>query len=428
VSTHQTVQQNLTPRPGQKQYYSALWWVFIVLVFISPTIIGSIGAVGALLPAFLAAPLLFSPSMRLLVRRQWGILVFPAVFIVLAVIFALNADQPSDMVFIFNFTALPLAVPAYVLARRFGGSDWPLIIVTLALVGTALGVLFGAFDIWVAGAKRAAGFANNPNMYAHVALLFGFIALSGAFMLKSRWRYLYLAGPFLGIAASILSGSRGTMLAVPVLVVVCALYLFTRPEGKKRVAGGLLAAILLSGAGLFWFAPSDGRLERAAGVQSIITEILQGGSATERGTKIRLAVYNGAWQAFLQSPIIGHGWAGAIPTAIKLSDRPRLARAASSFPHMHNDFLGFAAAAGLFGILSYFSMLAAPFSGLRRTDRFFAHRLYISALLVAAYIIYGFFDAPMGYDIGINTFVFVTAIVAGAFREPDGEQSGTGGA
>ena len=405
--------------PSVQRNYLLLWWVFIVLVFVSPAIIGSIGAIAAFVPVLMALPLLFHNTSRRELRGQWGIWVFPVAFVVLAVIFVLNANQPGDMVFVLNFVALPLCVPAFLLARRHAGGNWLLVIAALALSGTVLGAAIGAYDIWVTGARRAAGFANNPNMYAHIVLLFGFMSFSGVFLSKNPWRFVFLVGPFLGVAASILAGSRGTLLAVPFLIVVMLIYLFTRPEGKKWVAGGLLALTLMSVGGLAAFSPDDGRLERAIGAQSIITEVLQRGSSTDRGTKIRLAVYSGAWQAFLQSPIIGHGWAAAIPKAIELSNRPRLARAASSFPHMHNDFLGFAAAGGLFGILVYFAMLAAPVFGLRRSDRFFAHRLYVLTLLIVAYVIYGLFDAPMGYDIGVNTFVFMTAILAGTFREPE---------
>ncbi|GEM_PF-2212120 len=404
---------------------SAIWWLVLVLLLVAPVSFGSVGSGASLVAAMLALFLVFPAPLRQIIRQETGLLIFLVVFVVLSLMFLINTKEPSDMRFVFNFIALPLSVPVYLLARRHAGGPWPLVIINIALLGTFLGTVFGALNVGVSGMARASGMFNNPNMYAHIILLFGFMTLPGLFLSRSRWRIIYLSGPFLGVLGTILSGSRGTLLAVPVLALFALIYLLNQPGGLKWLIRGGLISVLVMGLGMAAFLVRDVKLPRVGETFSVIAEVVSTGTSKQWGTQIRIDLYKGAWRAFTESPIVGHGWANTpAKSAEQLTGRRPAtgvlnSKIAARWPHVHNDFLGFAAAAGIFGMFSYLALLAAPFTNLKRKDAFFGHRVYIAVIFMSGSAIFGLFDGMFSYDIGINSYAFMTAILAGTFVEPE---------
>lgn len=413
------------PVPASRTWvarFDHLWWPMIVLAIASTCVIGSVGSIASVVCALLALPVLLDGQVRAQLRGQWDILVFPIFFVVLGLIFAINAEKLSDMVFLFNFTSLPLAVTIYALARRHSGGKWPLVIITLAFVGAVLGTLLGAVQIAFDLTPRAVGLFNNPNMYAHIILILGFMSVPGLFLTRSPWRWLFLAGPFLAIAGTVLSGSRGTMLALPVASVLALAFVLTQPNSRRWVFGALASLFVILGVWLVFFAHFDGTLARITQLTDTLREVIETGASEQTGTQTRLEVYAGAWQAFLRSPLIGYGWAGAVPAAVIDIPPSPVYDIASKFRHMHSDFFGFAAGAGIFGILGYFAMLLAPLYSLRHRDALFWHRAYLAALVISSYAIFGVLDAMFGFDTGISTYVMLTAILAGTFTGGDTAQ------
>lgn len=407
---------DLAPDPANWTFrFDRMWWPMIVLAIGSTCIIGTIGSILSVICALVCLPMLLDPGVRAQLRGQWDILVFPIFFAALGVVFALNADRPFDMIFWFNFTSLPLATTIYILARRHSGGNWPLIIVTLAFAGTVLGAVFGGWQVFNAVRGRAEGLFNNPNMYGHIILILGFMSLPGLFLTQAKWRWVLLAGPVFGIAGAVFSGSRGTLLAVPVAGVLALAYILTQPQARRWVLSVLALGTTAIIVWLVFFSGFERFADRLDGMFEIMAEVISTGQTGDLGSRVRLQVYAGAWQAFLQSPLIGHGWAGAVPASVVGIEPGVDLNIANTFRHMHNDFLGFAAGAGLVGIVGYFAMMLAPFYSLRHRDAYFWHRAYIASLMVSTYAIYGVLDAMFGFDTGISTFVMITAILAGTF-------------
>ncbi len=402
----------------------AIWWLVLVLLLVAPVSFGSVGSGASLVAAILALFLVFPAPLRQIFRREPGLLIFLVVFVVLSLMFLINAKEPSDMRFVFNFIALPLAVPVYLLARRHAGGPWPLIIINIALLGTFLGVVFGALNVGVSGMARASGMFNNPNMYAHIILIFGFMTLPGLFLSNSRWRIIYLAGPLLGIIGTILSGSRGTLIAIPFFALVALVYFLRQPGGWRWAIRVGLASVLVMGLGMAVFSVREFKLPRVGDTFSVMSEVVSTGTSKQWGTQIRIDLYKGAWRAFTESPIIGHGWANTPAKSAEQLTGKRPAtgvpnsKIAAKWPHVHNDFLGFSAAAGIFGMFSYLALLVAPFTNLKRRDAFHGHRVYIAVIFMSGSAIFGLFDGMFSYDIGINSYAFMTAILAGSFVEP----------
>jgi len=87
----------------------------------------------------------------------------------------------------------------------------------------------------------------------------------------------------------------------------------------------------------------------------------------------------------------------------------------------HNDFSNASVAAGVVGIIAWLATLIAPVVGVLAmpTDRFAPLRLYCALLLSLSFFIFGLTDMTFGYDLPTTLHAFLTAIVLGAFREPD---------
>src|SRR5690606_25749737 len=84
------------------------------------------------------------------------------------------------------------------------------------------------------------------------------------------------------------------------------------------------------------------------------------GQAIDRSVAIRLELYRGGIMAFLDSPIFGHGWRHHVEAARPYMMDESIAEHVARWSHLHNDYINFAALAGIFGLASYFIYLLVP--------------------------------------------------------------------
>ena len=173
--------------------------------------------------------------------------------------------------------------------------------------------------------------------------------------------------------------------------------------------------LVLAGALLVWLMQS-----RATTLFSAIGDVLNGGDIStivDVTTRYRLDLYWAGYQAFLQSPIVGHGWARLMTAAFPFlpADRsPYL-----YLPQLHNDVVNFAVAAGVVGVAVYLLLLAAPLVGVLRSPRDgqFNLRLYGVVVLVTAYIFDGLTDLMLGFEFHTAIYACLAAILIGYCRD-----------
>jgi O-antigen ligase len=132
---------------------------------------------------------------------------------------------------------------------------------------------------------------------------------------------------------------------------------------------------------------------------------------------IRLALWRGAWAAFEDSPIIGHGWARMMDVV-----EPYLApdeRSYAELPQLHNDIIDFAVAAGVIGVGLYFLILFTPLIGAWRLPRDSQHaaRTYGVVVLTTAYACDGLTDLMFGFEFHTAFFVVISVILLGYCRD-----------
>jgi len=346
---------------------------------------------------------------------------FLAVFVVMAIVCVITADSVSDALRAFNFTMLLACGPLVLLMRQQAGRIVPDRIVQLALLGAVVGLAELVVTVAIAAVFntqtiRPTGPDIGPIVLSNGLLALGFVALGGALIDRTRRSWLYLVAPLAAIGSTILTGSRGPLLAVPVEIVVAAVFIWRiRFASSPRVGWIGLGAIIVAGLAGIGVAARG----RAGSMAEIAGTLLGGGTVADESTRQRLALYDAGSKSFLESPWIGHGWGNIMDSV-----RPLLPAADArlgNLPQLHNDVLNFAVGAGVVGVACYLAIITAPILGALRSprDSFRILRLFGTTLLTIVYVGGGLTDLMFGFEFHTYLFTMLTAILIGLCREPE---------
>jgi O-antigen ligase len=374
-------------------------------LFVFAPAIGSVSSVIGVIVALLLSPIAFLRGSWTALRRQPAMLMFVAAFVALTVCFAITQRQPGDVLFAANFLGLLLAPVVYLLALRRSGARTIAILCALFALGGFVGALTGSYDVFVQHRERAIGWVSGGNLMARSVVPLGFMGLAGILALRQQWRWLYLLGLAASLYALYLTGTRGVFIAVPILALIFVWALMREMEARRvwYVAG--LGAVLVTCAFVAFTSP------RFWGLLTLMQQVIfEPAAVTDFATKQRLYMLEAGWVTFLKSPWIGFGWANFTEAA-----KPY------GIYFFHNDFFDAAVAAGVVGIAAWLATLFAPIVGIFfvSKDRYANTRLYCAVLLTVSFFIFGLTDMEFGYDLPTTLHAFFTAIVLGAFREPE---------
>jgi O-antigen ligase len=184
------------------------------------------------------------------------------------------------------------------LLRAYVAGSWVLAVLTLAN--------FASIDALIAGQIRFVAQGQDPNDAARL-LDIGFPLAAVLVDGETRWlgRLLALGYLPLGLAAVLLTASRGGFLAAVAATVGCGI-LLARGHRVRAIAGGL--ALIASAAGLWLILPHDIFARLAT-----ISEQAQSGNLNDR-----VNIWTAGWHAFAQAPFFGYG-AGAFVYAAGLA-------------------------------------------------------------------------------------------------------------
>lgn len=394
----------------------AAFWALLLLPLVISPVLGLLTPYATLLviiPLFVVT----------LIRRQftaayssYASRAFLAVFLILAIVFAVTADSISDALRAFNFTMLlAYGATTLFLSQRVGTGGAERV---AQLAG--LGVLLGFLEVAASAAfgagvgARATGLNIGPIVLSNGLLALGFISLGGVLLRSDRLAWLYLLPPVLAIVATILTGSRGPLISVPFAIVAAAVWLWRSRFGGSVRAGvtGLAGLLVVAAIGLAVAART-----RSGSLLGIL-EALRGGSAvTDESTRQRLVLWQAGGNSFLQSPWLGHGWAnimGSVQPLLPAND----VTLAETLPQLHNDVLNFAVGAGVVGVACYLVIISAPLIGawLSARDGLRSFRLYGATVLTIVYVGGGLTDLMFGFEFHTFLFIMLTAILLGVCR------------
>lgn len=393
---------------------AALWALLLLALVISPVLglLTPYAALLVILPLFVVT----------LVRRQalaayasYDARIMLGIFVLFAVICAITADEPKDALRAFNFTMfLTYGTVAFFLSRQQVKSPAELV-ARLAGIGVVLGFIEVIASAALQHLARPQGLNLGPIVLSNALLALGFISLGGIFVRRDWLGWLYLLPPLLAIGATIMTGSRGPLLAVPVAAIIAALFLWHdrfRASLRATILGGatLLAILAIAAVGALQ--------SRASSLLGIFGSVAEGQAVVDESTRQRFILYRAGWQSFQQSPWIGHGWGNIISSVkpfIPDADQWML----TVLPQLHNDVVNFAVASGVVGVVAYLILVTTPIVGaiLSPRDSLRTFRLYGATALTIIYIGGGLTDLMFGFEFHTYLFAMLTAILLHFCRE-----------
>lgn len=303
----------------------------------------------------ISALILFKPSRDALVRHwpqvRWVVLAFLLHFLfVLACALLRGApmsavEKPARMFFAVSALAVVLAVRAPHRTLWWGVS-----------AGTVAALAFVAWQRVALHVERPGGLINAIT-FGDLALLMALLALAAAIDLRDRRAQALCAGAgvLAGLAASVLTGTRGGWLALILAALVLWRYAGRLDSGRVRVLLASGAALLA----LAWFTPALGMQARFDQGISDARTWYEGGTVwTNVGT--RLELWKGAGMLIREHPLFGLDFAACRARLAEYAQAGHLDPMVLTLPHLHNDGLQELATGGVAGFALWAAILVAP--------------------------------------------------------------------
>jgi O-antigen ligase len=399
-------------------------WLTLALLFALPCVIGR-NTTYVILLAGLAAILTPSvlASRRLESRNPVG-LVFTGVFVALAVAFAVTAENLQDVVYALNFSPFLLAVPLRWQLERVARPNGAVLVGWLSLAGTIGAAGLAVVQIVIFQQGRVGQPWMNIFHYADTTMLLGFLTLVGWFAPGTHQRWPFLLGPVIGIAAVIASGTRGALLAAPVLVLVAFVFALLTAKRKGPIllaaAGGVVVLAALLGLAIV--------LGFGRGFEAFtLSGSFMTGGKLDNPSMERLQMMMGGWRAFLASPLFGYGWDDMVEAIYPYVD-PAYVKTMHQFRHLHNGVISFAASGGIVGLLSFIAISVMPIVAVFYTarDSQFLSRLYLALTLCAGYAVFQLTFLLIGFDFPTVQYAYMTVVIVAFVRDPMAAQSAVG--
>lgn len=169
-------------------------------------------------------------------------------------------------------------------------------------------------------------------------------------------RSLKVLGFLAGMYASIVSGSRGGWIALPVFLMV---YIYFR-HGKISIKAIVVAPLMLMMAGFIAYTSSQSIHHRVDGVTSELAAFRRGNPDSSVG--IRLQLFKAAAVIFIQNPIFGAGPEGFALEMEPMKKAGKITPLAAELGkgEVHNELLSKAAGLGIFGLFAMLSVYLVP--------------------------------------------------------------------
>jgi O-antigen ligase len=257
----------------------------------------------------------------------------------------------------------------------------------------------------------------NAIHYGDIALILGALSI-----LSLNWwrkdglavRIIKIAGLIAGLAASVLTGSRGGWIAVPVVAV---LILYVRGRGKSRRWKVLLPlAIVTMLVGIFGFSPAA--RDRVSDISSNLVLYEHGQRDTSLG--IRLQLYEAAVKIVTSHPVLGLGAHGFHDSMQSFADAGVLTPMAAQLGRgeTHNQFFAYLTDYGIVGGLALLSIYVVPgvifWKRLNAPTGPASRAALMGLTFVVAFWIFGLTVEMFDLKVTVSFYATVIAILAAA--------------
>ncbi len=278
-----------------------------------------------------------------------------------------------------DYITFMMLVPLYLLLRQFSFKLYWLVGL-LALAAIVLGCVsiaqfiamkYYGISILTVGAvswMRPSG-SVNPMRYGAISLVIMTFSLNALLVLgqKAFWlKVLLVVVCGLGLVACLLAQARGSWLAIPVLIVAYAVYLYRAGRPKFLMALVVGGVLLMAAASQTQVVQS-----RVQHFSSNIDSYYKGNAQSSIGA--RLDMFKAAGILIKQNPVFGHGLSSYSPKATGIRKAtPGMSLEVGMWANPHNEILQVMVEKGVIGLITLLLLFAAPgylfLQALRKAD------------------------------------------------------------
>jgi len=399
-----------------------LRYSLLLLVALFPILTGSVSHGGSViyLLLILIGVVTAWPSWKKLSRLEKNILLGYCLFVFVALLSMVNADDgPSNIKRLERLLRFLAIVPVYLLVRSVKFD-----LLKSLLVGSGVGCIVLASQAWYAvsilGVIDVHG-AYHKIYFGDTAMLLVTVVAAGVFTVaKKRWQVglgsICIAA---GLYASVLSGTRGAWLLLPLLLPVY-FYLYRHLFNVKRTVLVATSLLLLVSFSDYWV-PNSMAARINQGVEEI--RLYQSEQKYHSSLGSRINMWRDCVTMFLQHPFLGVGL-GDFRWERKKLMNSGAAIVDSQYDHAHNIYLDSLATTGLLGLLALlFCLFILPLKLLNRAWCTWQHHDWDRFAILAgictllAFAVFGLSEGWLSRNPFINTYgIFVAVLVASVGR------------
>ncbi|MCV2401624.1 O-antigen ligase family protein [Marinomonas sp. C2222] len=325
-------------------------------------------------------------------------------------------DRPSRFILV-----LPVMVLLLCVSNR---KEWLWYAVAF---GSTLAFFVALYERIVLGVDRANG-QINAIMFGNIAMLLGFLSFSGAVYFYSQRRFVLLAvmlcGGVCGVGASVLSGTRGGWIGLPLI----GLFMFWQcrdlMDRKALFSVCTLVTIFLVSVVAI---PETGVQKRVAAAVDDIENYIDGSNA-ETSVGARFDMWKSALYMFQQAPLLGVGQSQTIPIKKQLASEGKISDYSVGFSHAHNEYLDALSKRGIIGLaflmLLYLLPLRLFLRKLKQCGSNWRIRSYAiaGALIPMCYMDFALTQVMFGHNIGVTMYAFLIVYFWAAVRWAEREE------
>ena len=338
--------------------------------------------------------------------------IFP-LFVLTLFFFSVTRGNPYDLLetLASHFQLLlivPTAIGIFAIGKTQNFTD-------LFVNGLRIGILivlpvsilqFTAFDL------RPEGGSGNSLIFAFVLSIAGGLCLLQYDNGMQRSHLLFYAAPLSAIFMVFISFSRAPMLIVIVLYGLALFYLFKKSNNLRLfLSYGCLSAIILL-LGLFLIMSTDFGQKHLNKRILVPIESLINGSVKDNSFNKRLDLQITGYQAFIEQPLLGYGLTNTVEAANSVSIRVLDRQTKYQFSHLHNDYLTYAVAGGVFTLFQFILILLTPIiisrNSSMQNSAVFMH--WFSYFVSLGFATVAITNVVLGHDI-MSTFFSVCLIL-----------------
>lgn len=305
-----------------------------------------------------------------------------------------------------------LAVPIFMLLRRMR-----LEVFTTLQYGFPIAAIAGCLMARDNGVGRFGITTLDLIHFGNFELILGVLSMfcinwtgRDSFMLRA----LKIIGFMAGIYASIISGSRGGWIALPVFALLFIYFKF----GKVSLKAIAVTSLVLLLSCLIAFTSSKAVHQRVDALKDNLAAFHQGNLDTSAG--VRFQLYKAAGEIFAQHPVFGvgpEGFALEMDPMLKIGKITPLA-AELGKGEVHNELLSKAAGMGIFGLLAMLSVYWVPLRIFYRASLAKVAQVRQSGMLgmvfVCAFIVFGLTSETLNLTLATAFYSLTVAVLLAA--------------